>query len=94
MIPKKYLIVYDISQDKYRKKIQKELEKFGSRWQYSTYYCEMDNKQLNTVKEKLKDFMEKTDSIITIPLNDNLIEKIDFIGKFQFRIKQGEINVF
>jgi len=94
MIRPKYLIVYDITKNKLRRKVQKELEKYGFRWQYSTYYCEIPKKQLNFVKEKLDGYMDKSDSIIWIPLTDKLIHDIDFMGNFKFKIKKGEINIF
>ena len=84
MILKKYLIVYDITKDKQRRKIQLEVEKFGFRWQYSTYYCEVTDNQKKILANNLKTYLGKNDSIIWIPLTDRLLEKINFYGKFKY----------
>jgi CRISPR-associated protein Cas2 len=38
-----YIVSYDISGDKLRRKVAKELENFGIRVQYSVFECELEN---------------------------------------------------
>lgn len=55
----KYLITYDIEDDKKRKKISDELEAFGYRVNYSVFECELNQSKLNKLKEKLEDLVDK-----------------------------------
>ncbi len=48
-----YLISYDISKDKLRKKIAKTLENFGKRVQYSVFECILDEAKYRELHEKL-----------------------------------------
>ena len=48
-----YVISYDISQDKIRTKIAKELENYGVRIQYSVFECELDQKRFQQLYHKL-----------------------------------------
>ena len=91
---KRYLIIYDISNNKKRRKIQLQLEKFGFRWQYSTYYCEVSPRQITEVRNNLIKIIDKTDSIIWIPLTIKLIKPMDFIGKFKFEIDEINMKIF
>ena len=54
----------------------------------------MNKKQIKATKTKFAELIEENDSIIWIPLTDNLLENIDFTGKFRFGILPGKINVF
>lgn len=47
----KYLITYDIEDDKNRKKLSDLLEKYGYRVNYSVFECEVNKTKLNRIIE-------------------------------------------
>ena len=60
----KYLITYDIENDKRRKKISDELEAFGYRVNYSVFECELNQTKLRKLKEKIEELVDvKYDSV-------------------------------
>jgi CRISPR-associated protein Cas2 len=72
----KYLITYDIENDKKRKKISDELEAFGYRVNYSVFECELNQSKLKKLKEKLEDLVdEKYDSLRFYHICENCIPK-------------------
>lgn len=72
----KYLISYDIENDKKRKKISDELEAFGYRVNYSVFECELNQSKLKKLKEKLEDLVdEKYDSLRFYHICENCIPK-------------------
>lgn len=78
-----YIISYDISKDKKRRKISKELENYGKRVQYSVFECELDKKRFEELYKKLVFQMgneESEDSIRIYSLCRNCIEKTAIIG--------------
>ena len=78
---KRYFIGYDISKNKIRSKVQKELLQFGIRLQYSNYLCEFFPKDLQKTRLFCRELLEKQDSIIWIPVSDSLLKSISFQGK-------------
>ncbi len=78
-----YIISYDISKDKKRRKISKELENYGKRVQYSVFECNLDKKRFDELYHKLVKLMgtgETEDSIRVYSLCKNCIEKTTVIG--------------
>ncbi len=78
-----YIISYDISKDKKRRKISKELENYGKRVQYSVFECELDKKRFEELYLKLVHQMgteETEDSIRIYSLCKNCVEKTAVIG--------------
>jgi CRISPR-associated protein Cas2 len=72
----KYLITYDIENDKTRKKISDELEAFGYRVNYSVFECELNQTKLKRLKEKLEELVDiKTDSLRFYHVCENCIPK-------------------
>lgn len=53
-----YIISYDITSDRLRSKIAKELENYGRRVQYSVFECRITIKQFEELYEKLILMME------------------------------------
>ena len=79
-----YIIFYDISSDKLRRKIEKKLCDYGVRIQYSVFSAYISNNSYrNLTLELLKivsshqSLCESTDSLISIRLNKN--ERVDTI---------------
>lgn len=72
----KYLITYDIEDDKKRKKISDELEAFGYRVNYSVFECELNQSKLNKLKEKLEELVDKKyDSLRFYHICENCLPK-------------------
>ncbi len=61
----RYVVSYDISSDKQRRKVVKILEGVGYRVQYSVFEADLNNKQLVTLQKRLKRYArpKSTDSI-------------------------------
>ena len=61
----KYLISYDISSDKRRRKVVKVLEGYGFRVQFSVFECDLNRKQYIELRNRLKPLLatKTTDSI-------------------------------
>ncbi len=60
---KNYLVIYDITSDKVRKKIVKELEKYGTRVQYSAFECVLNIRTKLLLINELNILMGKGDSV-------------------------------
>lgn len=76
----RYVICYDITDDKRRRKIFELLKDHGQRVQYSIFECELDEKTFLKLKHKLKCIMDSDDSIIIYPLCENCINKVVAMG--------------
>ena len=79
----KYLICYDVSSDKCRRRIAKYLESFAHRLQYSVFMAQCTSEQIEKVKNKLLGLGNgQTDIILTIvPLCHSCEAKIWQLGK-------------
>ncbi|MCR5105801.1 MAG: CRISPR-associated endonuclease Cas2 [Eubacterium sp.] len=53
-----YLVSYDISSDKRRRKIAKELENYGKRVQYSVFECNISKGKYKKMYAKLLNLMD------------------------------------
>ena len=58
-----YLIIYDITDDKKRKKISDLIDGYGTRVQYSSYEVWLTEMQLHTLLEKINRMYNEKDSI-------------------------------
>ncbi len=77
-----YLVSYDITNDRTRRKIAKELENYGRRVQYSVFECDLDKKRFEKMYRKLLLLMEgrSEDSVRIYTLCANCVEKLITIG--------------
>ncbi|MCR5093348.1 MAG: CRISPR-associated endonuclease Cas2 [Lachnospiraceae bacterium] len=77
-----YLVSYDITSDKRRRKIAKELENYGRRVQYSVFECELDKARFSQLYKKLVLLMEgeAEGNIRIYTICVNCIEKLMTIG--------------
>ncbi len=76
-----WVICYDISDDKRRRKVQKTLEGFGRRVQYSVFECEIDLKRLERLERKLNLVInDDEDNIRIYPLNQADLKRIRLLG--------------
>lgn len=65
------LIIYDIRNDKRRRKTVKLLESFGIRVQYSAFECSLTASALDHITTKLKTILSTEDSLRIYSFNDN-----------------------
>ena len=56
-----YIVSYDITSNKLRRKIAKELENYGIRVQYSVFECDLDVSRFN---EMYKDIIRLMENVI------------------------------
>lgn len=77
-----YLISYDLSNDRLRQKLAKELENYGQRVQYSVFECRISEKQLRTLYMKMATIMqeEKEGSVRVYSVCGNCEAKLQIIG--------------
>jgi len=58
-----YLIIYDVEDNKVRRKVVKELESYGIRVQKSAFECYVDEQRLSRMTAKLNKLIGEEDSI-------------------------------
>ena len=61
-----YFISYDIGNPKRLAKIAKTLSNYGIRIQYSFFECEMEQRQLDALKQELLSILKKTEDSLHI----------------------------
>jgi CRISPR-associated protein Cas2 len=73
-----YVIAYDVTNDKRRKKVVKLLEKFGKRSNYSVFECMVTDSQLAIIRKSLLAIIDTKDcdSIAFYPICLNCYSKI------------------
>lgn len=72
----KYLITYDIENNKRREKVSDELEAYGYRVNYSVFECELNQTKFKKLKTKLEELInKKTDSLRFYHICENCIPK-------------------
>lgn len=77
-----WVICYDIPDDKRRRKIQKILEGYGRRVQYSVFECEISNAKLERLHKQLRRVInEQEDDIRFYPLNQADLKLIGLMGR-------------
>ena len=58
----RYIICYDISEQKLRSRVAKYLESFAHRMQYSVFTCESSEKRMEAVRKKLLEIVHDADT--------------------------------
>lgn len=77
---KKIVVAYDITDDKRRNKIFKDMKSWGERVQYSVFECILTDEQIKIMIDKLKRKIDiKTDSIRIYFLDKD--SKVEIIGE-------------
>lgn len=88
-----YLVGYDISEPKRLRKVAKIVSGFGSRVQYSFYHCFMSNAQKKRMKILLeKEIIENEDQVIILPVTNNQLKEMEFIG-FKIQLQNEGIII-
>ena len=76
-----YLVSYDISSDKKRRKVANEMENYGRRVQFSVFECRLTRARLRQLYGKLLPLCTgETDSIRIYSLCETCAEKVTIIG--------------
>lgn len=84
-----WVVSYDITDDKRRRKIVKILEGYGRRVQYSVFECDLDDLKTSRLElSLLKEIDEKEDDIRFYPLNKADLQRVRLLGKAELRQKQ------
>lgn len=80
-----YLISYDISNDKRRRKIAKTIENYGKRVQYSVFECDLEKDRMKELYAILAENMkEDPDGSIRIyNICENCLKKVSIIGQVE-----------
>ncbi len=80
-----YLVAYDISDPKRLRKIFKTMKGYGTRIQYSVFYCYLSNKEKVILIAYIDDIIDhKSDRVIIVNLGSeerSTEEKIEFLGQ-------------
>jgi CRISPR-associated protein Cas2 len=76
-----YVVTYDISDDKRRKKIADLLEGYGARVQYSVFECVLSSQKYEELKKRLKKRIKKEeDSVRFYPLSSHTLAQVEVWG--------------
>lgn len=80
-----YVISYDISNNKRRRKIAKLMENYGTRVQYSVFECRLSTARLEELYSRLAGLMEDDHegSVRFYSLCGNCVQKTMTIGVFK-----------
>lgn len=91
-----YVISYDLSNDKLRNKVAKELKNYGKRVQYSVFECHISKKQMIQLYEKLLLIMQKEEegNIRIYQICAHCEERIQTIGIKNQGMTIGEEELF
>jgi CRISPR-associated protein Cas2 len=72
----RYLVVYDIGDDRAREKFSKFLERFGIRVQLSCFEVECTEEDVKRIVRKAEELIEPaSDSVILYPLTENALKQ-------------------
>ena len=78
------VVSYDITDDRRRLKVMKTLEGFGERVQYSVFECRLKRQDLQRLKKRLKQLIQKEkDDVRFYLLCEQCVERIIPLGRAQ-----------
>ncbi len=79
---KKFVLCYDIPEDKIRNRLARLCEKFGIRVQYSVFEFRLNETDYIAFRGRLKrsGFFEGKHALLFYPLHDDDLEKIERFG--------------
>jgi len=76
----KYVVCFDISDDKKRKIVSEMLEEFGIRVQRSVFEIEINKTYLKKLLSKIKQNIDKFDSVRFYSMHSDTIKKSIYLG--------------
>lgn len=69
MARNRYIVTYDISDDKRRTRVSKRLESYGDRLQYSVFSCDLNDRERVDLSSTLSDLINhREDQVILVSL--------------------------
>jgi CRISPR-associated protein Cas2 len=74
------VIAYDISDDKRRLRIAKELERWGNRTQFSVFECDLAERDEREMLANLKNICQDNDALRIYRLCAECVKKSEVIG--------------
>ena len=77
----RYVIIYDISDDKTRRRVYKALKSYGAWKQYSAFEVDLSKTQYTELKHRLKDLITSEEHIRIYPLTPTNVDNIEEIGQ-------------
>lgn len=77
----RYIVIYDISDDKIRRQVYKALKSYGAWKQYSAFEVDLTKTQYTELKHKLKDLIPSQEHIRIYPLTPTNVDNIEEIGQ-------------
>ena len=80
---RRWMIAYDISDHRHRRLIHEVLKDHGQRVQYSVFECVLSKKQLQDLRNRLREYIADDDSIRWYPLCRWCESRINWSGKGQ-----------
>lgn len=89
---KEYAVVYDISDDKERGKVEKTIKKYGFRIQKSVFECKLDKSLKTKLVNELRSLNIRTGFVKIYELTDLLNSEI--YGKEVKTIDDKEVYIF
>ncbi len=75
-----WMVAYDISDDKIRRSIHRQLSDHGQRVQYSVFECRLSKQQFNVLQQSISQCIETGDSVRWYPLCDWCETAVDWQG--------------
>lgn len=81
-----YLVCFDISDDKIRRRIVRRLDEYGTRVQFSVFEVQLKPAQLKNMRQFFYKTIHTTDKIMITPLNGKDLggRKCDGIGQIHY----------
>jgi CRISPR-associated protein Cas2 len=76
----RYVIIYDISNDKERREVYKIMKSYGAWKQYSAFEVDLTRTQYTELKHKLKNAIGTNEHIRIYPLTPTNTDNIEEIG--------------
>ena len=81
----RYIVAYDISDDKRRTRVSKRLESFGDRLQYSVFTCDLNDRERIDLSTSLETLInQREDQVIFVslgPADGNAPQRVLALGR-------------
>jgi CRISPR-associated protein Cas2 len=89
-----YVVVYDIPNDKRRKKVSDLLEGYGQRVQYSVFECVLTQAKYDELRQRLKKRVKLSeDSVRFYPLSKHTLSQVETWGEPPVTKMSGSVIV-
>ncbi len=89
-----YVIAYDVTNNKRRRKVSELLEEWGVRVNFSVFECEIKHKALAQLKKNIEALIDpKSDSVLYYPLCLNCRSQSERFGLTAFRSFEQKLIV-